>query len=225
MPHAAGETSSPPSDVTQSTHQQRVGRPLIAIAAPSSLDRVARRRSRSRRARSPTSFVSGVGAQGLLDRSERDDLPERRGELRPARLPARGPSRRSARRRTRQWITSTLSPGSTRFAKPASIPEVPLALKQSDRPVGPAPERLQPVDQIQQDVPEVGVEVPVDRQLHRLEHLRVDVRRSRTAEEPVARIQRRDGGHEIGHGRLLRSSPNSLGRIGSLERPFRRRRV
>ena len=58
--------------------------------------------------------------------------------------------------------------------------------------VGAAPERFEPLRQIQQQVPEVRVEVSVDRQLHGLEDLGMHVRRARPAQEAVAGIDRRD---------------------------------
>ena len=94
------------------------------------------------------------------------------------------------------WMAMTLSPGSARLVRPASMPLVPLALKHSDRPSGRRQSAFMPCHQIDQDVPEVGVEVSVHLQGHRLQDLRVDVRRSRAAQEASSGLQRRDAGHE-----------------------------
>ena len=87
------------------------------------------------------------------------------------------------------------------------MPEVPEALKHSDRPSARCQSAWSPADEVDQDVPEVGVEVPVHRVAHRFEHLGVHVGRPGAAQEPFARLQRRDAGDE----RLAHVGPSSRG--------------
>ena len=132
MPHAAGATTSPPSDVTQSTNRsasRRRCRRSPARAPPRGSERPVEVSAWT----TPTSFVSGCFASASATCSSGTIWPS--GAVSSTRS---APARRaiSAMRAPKNpaWSTSTVSPGSTRFAIPASMPEVPLALKQSERP-------------------------------------------------------------------------------------------
>ena len=96
-----------------------------------------------------------------------------------------------ARRSTRCWPTITVSPGSTRFARPASIPDVPGGLQRQHEPGLGAVDPAQQVHQLEQDLVQLGVEVP--------EH--------RLAASPRARLGRRWSGR----GRRAASSDGERG--------------
>ena len=206
-----GETSSPPSEVTQSTSRSASGAwPRIELAQL--LHRVPDA-GRRLGVHDATSFVSGFASSAASTSSERHDLAERRGELDEVGAGARRAISAIRAPKNPAWITMTLSPGSIRFAKPASMPEVPEALKQSERPSAWRQSALQPVDEIEQDVPEVGVEVPVHRE-------RIASRTSGlTFEGPGPHSSRSPGSragierHELSHGLSFPSSPSrSAGR-------------
>ena len=142
----------------------------------------------------------GVGLEGLLDLLERHDLSQRRGELHHVELVPTGhlgdPRSEEAGMDRDHGVAGL---GQVRESR---LHAARAARREAERQaVGPLPERLQAEHQVEQDVPEVRVEMAVHLERHRFEDLGVHVGRSGAAEQTCSGVQGRDAGDErIGHG-------------------------